>query len=267
MNHSEKVLRAAASILLLALGATARADDWPQWRGPRRDGIWRETGVLEKFEGSRLNLLWRAEISSGYSGPTVAGGRVYVMDRVVVGTKQTERVLCFDARSGDELWKHAYDCPYIDVSYPAGPRASVTLNDGRAYSLGTMGNFHCFDAATGNVLWRKDLNTEYKIRMPMWGITCSPLVEDGLVVVQISGSDGADIVAFDKKSGEERWRAPRRPGDIFFPDRHRAERPARSGLLDRRENRRASTEERQASLGVPILAEEMDSLLSVARLG
>jgi len=186
--------------------STAMADDWPQWRGPNRDGVWRETGLLEKFPQSRIKLRWRAPISSGYSGPTVAGGRVYVTDRVTE-PKQIERVHCFDWQSGERLWNHEYDCTYKGVSYEAGPRASVTIDDGRAFALGSMGHLFCFDAANGSVLWQRDLNIEYKIRMPGWGIAASPLVEQGLVVVQIGGADGACLVAFDVKTGEERWRA------------------------------------------------------------
>jgi outer membrane protein assembly factor BamB len=195
----------AVSMALVAAGAVL-ADDWPQWRGPDRDGVWRETGIVERFEKPELEIVWRAEIGSGYSGPTVADGRVYVADRLVT-PKQVERVHCFDAGTGRNIWTHTYDCPYRDVGYDAGPRASVTIDDGRAYALGTMGHFFCFDAATGKIHWEKDLNEQYKIRMPIWGIASAPLIEDDLVIVQIGGEDGANFVAFDKKSGAERWRA------------------------------------------------------------
>jgi outer membrane protein assembly factor BamB len=185
--------------------APLAADDWPQWRGPNRDGVWKETGLVDKFAGDQLAIKWRQKIGSGYSGPTVADGRVYVTDRVVE-PKQIERVHCFDARTGEPAWTHSYDCPYANVSYTAGPRASVTVDEGRAYSLGTMGHFHCFDAASGKPLWSKDLNAEYKIRMPIWGIAASPLVDGNLVIVQIGG-EGACLVAFDKKTGQEAWRA------------------------------------------------------------
>jgi outer membrane protein assembly factor BamB len=201
----------------LSCHAASKTHDWPQWRGPERDGAWRETGLLEEFNEPQLKIIWRADISSGYSGPTVADGRVFVFDRVVKGIEQQERVHCFDARTGDELWTYSYDCPYIDVSYPAGPRSSITVHEGRAYALGTMGNLHCFDAAGGAILWSKDLNTEYKIRMPMWGITCSPLIEKDLVIVQISGADGANLVAFDRKNGEERWKALDDPASYSSP--------------------------------------------------
>lgn len=201
---------------LAPTGDSARADDWPQWRGLNRDGVWKETGVVQAFSKPRLDLVWRAKIGSGYSGPTVANGRVYVTDRV---TKpgQIERVHCFDESTGKKVWTHAYDCPYRDVSYEAGPRASVTINAGRAYSLGTMGHFFCLDAATGAVQWHKDLNAEYGIRMPTWGIAAAPLVEDGLVVVHIGGEGEACLVAFDKTTGKERWRALKDPPSYVAP--------------------------------------------------
>jgi outer membrane protein assembly factor BamB len=135
----------------------------------------------------------------------VAEGRVYVTDRVVE-PNQVERVHCFDSKSGQPQWSHSYDCAYRDVGYTAGPRASVSVDDGRAYSLGSMGHLFCFDAASGKVLWNKDLNAEYKIRMPIWGIAASPLVENDLVIVQVGG-EGACLVAFDKRNGAEAWRA------------------------------------------------------------
>jgi outer membrane protein assembly factor BamB len=189
--------------------ATARSavtSDWPQWRGLNRDGVWQETGVVRKFDTPELPALWRAKIGPGYSGPTVANRRVYVTDRVTT-PNQLERVHCFDAMTGQQLWSHTYNCTYERVEQRDGPRASVTIDGGRAYSLGTMGHLFCFDAAKGNVLWSKDLDAEYQIRMPLWGIAAAPLVENDLIIVQIGGKDNACLVAFDKTNGQEKWRA------------------------------------------------------------
>ncbi len=198
---------AVCCVLLLTLAfSSARADDWPQWRGPTRDGVWREQGIIESFDSEQIPILWEAKISSGYSGPTVANGLVYVTDRLI-DPKQQERVHCFDAATGDPVWSHTYDCLYSGVGYEAGPRASVTIDDGRAYSLGTMGNLLCFDAESGEILWEKDMNAEYDIEMPIWGIAGAPLIEGEHVIVQIGGADGACIVALDRNTGEERWKA------------------------------------------------------------
>ncbi len=194
------------AVLAAGVGSSAlRADDWPQWRGPTRDGVWHETGLVEKFDASHLKPRWRVPISSGYSGPTVADGRVFVTDRVAE-PKQIERVHCFDWKTGEKIWSHAYDCEYRDVGYTAGPRASVTIDAGRAYSLGAMGHFFCFDAASGKILWKLDLDREYRIRMPIWGLAASPLIENDLVILQVGG-ENACLVALDKVTGKKRWRA------------------------------------------------------------
>ena len=192
-------------IITLHICVPVLADDWPQWRGPNRDGIWREKGIVERFDAEQLPVRWRTEISNGYSAPTVADGRVYVTDRLATPT-QLERVHCFDAATGTKIWSHDYECKYEQVDHRNGPRAAVTVNDNRAYSLGTMGHLFCFDAADGSVLWAKDLRKEYKIRMPAWGIAASPLVEDSLVIVLIGGQN-ACLVAFNKVTGKEVWRA------------------------------------------------------------
>ena len=116
-----------ALLLMASVAVTALADDWPQWRGPNRDGVWNETGIIERFDAPQIKIRWRAPVASGYSGPTVADGRVYVTDRVVK-PRQIERVHCFDWETGAQIWSHSYPCEYRDVSYQAGPRASVTID-------------------------------------------------------------------------------------------------------------------------------------------
>lgn len=201
-----KQMKSVAVCVLLTASGIAWGDDWPQWRGPKRDGVWRESGIIKEFPSRELTPLWRASIAGGYSGPTVADGRVYVTDRQVEPT-QVERVHCFDSKTGKNIWTHTYDCAYRDVGYDAGPRASVTIHDGRAYALGAMGHLFAFDAAKGTVQWTKDLNAEYSIAMPIWGIAAAPLVEENLLIVIIGGAEDAGVVALDRVTGEERWKA------------------------------------------------------------
>jgi outer membrane protein assembly factor BamB len=196
----------ATLICLLASASSLLADDWPQWRGPGRDGVWKETGIIDQFPSSQIKLRWRAPVSSGYSGPTVADGRVYLTDRQTQ-PQEIERVLCFDWKTGRRLWDYAYDCPYVKVGYTAGPRASVTIADGRVFALGTMGHLHCCDAATGDLLWKKEPGRHYDVRVPTWGIASAPLVDAELLIVQIGAAEGACLVAFDTKTGAEKWRA------------------------------------------------------------
>lgn len=192
-------------LAILAL-PQAQADDWPQWRGPGRDGVWRETGIVESFASAELKPGWTAPIGPGYSGPTVAGERVFLTDRVTAPDQQ-ERVLCFERATGKALWRHAYPCVYRDVDYALGPRAAVTVADGRAFALGTMGHAHCLDVADGKVLWARDLASEFKASVNVWGVTAAPLVTGDLVIFQIGGEPDACLVALDVRTGQERWRA------------------------------------------------------------
>jgi outer membrane protein assembly factor BamB len=196
-----------ALCLLAGPGCLAQEDrGWPDWRGEGRNGIWQEQNVIRAFPEPQIRLKWRVPLGSGYTGPTVAAGRVYVMDRVTRPEEQ-ERIRCFSSESGKEIWTYAYDCVYSGVGYPAGPRASVVIDEGRAFALGTMGHLHCLDAVSGQLIWSKDLDREYAIRMPIWGIAAAPLVVDDKLILHIGGSNHACIVALEKKNGREIWTA------------------------------------------------------------
>ncbi len=193
------------ALLFFAAAATAHSDDWPDWRGAGRDGDWRESEVGKTFDSERMRPEWRAPVSAGYSGPTVADGRVYLTDHVKE-PDEIERVLCFDAGTGEPLWSHSYACAYSGIGYPAGPRASVVVDGGRVYSLGSMGDLFCLESETGAVLWHIPLPERYDTRMPVWGMVSAPLVVDDTLIVQAGGRDNACVVALDKLSGEEVWR-------------------------------------------------------------
>ncbi|MEM6690847.1 MAG: PQQ-binding-like beta-propeller repeat protein [Planctomycetota bacterium] len=199
--------RVAVCVVATLLTSISFAEDWPQWRGTNRDGVVSEVGIPESLNEGNMSLRWRTPIGAGYSGPTVANGRIYVTDRGPEDAEtDIERVLCLDAQSGSLLWKHEYSATY-SIGYKAGPRASVTVHEGAAYSVGAMGHFYCFDANTGEIRWSRDLNEQYQIDMPIWGITASPIVYKDLVIQIVGGSDAACVVAFDRVSGEERWRS------------------------------------------------------------
>jgi outer membrane protein assembly factor BamB len=200
-------MRAIPSLLLAALGLSQiHAEDWPQWRGPARDGSWHETGLVEKFATDELQPLWTAPVGAGYSGPAVAGDRVFVTDRVPEPDEQ-ERVLCLDRSTGASLWSFAYPCRYQDIDYALGPRASVTIADGRAFALGAMGHLHCLDAATGKLLWGMNLAAETRAIINVWGVTAAPLVVGGLVIVQIGGQADSCLIGLDVRTGKQVWRA------------------------------------------------------------
>ena len=200
------------------VSSTLLADSWPQWLGPQRDGVWREKGILEKFPEGGPKRIWRVELGAGYSGPAVAGGRVFVMDRQVPAEipkpksvfeasqiPGNERVLCFNEADGKLLWQHAYDCPY-NVSYAAGPRTTPLVAGGRVFTLGTMGDLKCLDAATGRVVWERDFKKDFGLKVPHWGVSAHPLL-DGRRLICLVGGEGSVAVAFDKDTGKELWRA------------------------------------------------------------
>lgn len=198
-----------ALMIGLICGSPLLADDWQQWFGPHRDGIWREENIVDSFSQGSPIVKWRTQIGAGYSGPSVASGRVYITDRIVDSKSQsdqntgTDRVLCLDEESGAILWNHSYRASY-SVSYPSGPRATPSIDEGRVFSLGTEGMLFCLDAETGSVFWKKDLKT-YNPKTPIWGHAASPLI-DGERVIVIPGGEAA-VVAFHKKTGAEIWRS------------------------------------------------------------
>lgn len=216
----------SSALFTFAFPVTIHAADWPQWLGPNRDSVWSETGILRTFPDGGPKVLWRTPISSGYAGPAVAGGKVYVMDRVLekgvrnpadpfdtkASIPSAERVLCLDGKNGNELWTHKYDCPY-QISYPAGPRCTPTVHDGKVYTLGAMGDLYCLDAGSGKAVWSKNFPRDYKAKVPMWGFCGHPLIYKDLLIC-IVGGDGAVAVAFDRLTGKEKWKAlsAREPG-------------------------------------------------------
>jgi outer membrane protein assembly factor BamB len=197
--------------------ATARADDWPQWLGPQRDGIWRETGILDKFPAGGPKVLWRKPLGPGYTGPAVAKKRVYVMDRLRPGDETgkvpvyklgpgKERVLCLSSADGKLLWKHEYDCVYAKLGYPSGPRTTPLVDGDRVYTLGATGLLFCLDADSGKVLWSKDLQKDCKAPQPLWGWAASPLLDGDRLICTVGGA-GQAVMAFDKRNGKELWKA------------------------------------------------------------
>jgi len=207
-------------LLIMTLGPlAATADDWPQWMGPQRDDVWRETGIVDRFPEGGPKERWRVKIGGGYAGPAGVGDRVFVTDKQLPGgtrdpanpfdrgrTNATERVLCLNDADGSLVWKHAYECPYT-VSYPAGPRTTPVIRDGRVYTLGAEGHLFCLQADDGKVIWSKNFRTDYgRDETPTWGYSSNPLL-DGDRLICLVGGRGSTVVAFHKDTGDELWRA------------------------------------------------------------
>lgn len=195
------------------------ADDWPQWMGPERDGVWRETGLIESFPDDGPVIRWRTPIGGGYAGPAVVQGKIYVTDKQLPsGVRDPdnpfsrdpqaarERVLCLDDADGSILWTHDYDCEYT-VSYPAGPRTTPVVDDGQVFTLGSEGHLFCLKADSGKVAWSRELKRDYpQQETPVWGYASNPLL-DGDRLICLVGGQGTAVVAFDRNSGKEIWRA------------------------------------------------------------
>ncbi len=214
MKHNP--INLPSAFLVLLVSTAVHAEDWPQWMGPQRDNEWRESGIVEKFPADGPRVLWRAPVAGGYAGPAVAAGRVYVTDYVTTADvkvdnfdrKQfsgTERVICLQETTGQELWKHEYPVQY-GISYPAGPRCTPNVHQGKVYTLGAEGHLFCFDAISGKVLWSKHLPDEYQTKTALWGYAGHPLI-DGQKLICVAGGEGSHAVALNKDTGQEIWRA------------------------------------------------------------
>jgi outer membrane protein assembly factor BamB len=200
------------------LVADLRADDWPQWMGPHRDGVWRESGIIETFGTNGPPVKWRVPVKAGYVGPAVAQGRVFILDREAGPPPErqkgdrsrptlpgNERVLCLDARTGSTLWEQVYDCPYA-IAYPAGPRATPVVSGGRVFTLGAMGDLRAYEVADGRLAWARQLPADFKTEPPVWGYAAHPLLDGDRLIVPVGGTNAA-LVAFHKDTGAELWRA------------------------------------------------------------
>ena len=203
---------AVSSVALLVLAVGLSAEDWSQWRGPERQAVWTEQGIVDSLPET-LRLTWSTEIRSGYSGPAVADGRVFVIDfeflqetRVMDGT---ERVLALDEMTGEILWTHEWPTEYrnLQLSYATGPRATPTVDGDYVYVAGGAGMLLCLEVETGEVVWQRDTVAEYDTTVPVWGTSSSPLVDGDLAITVVGGEPDALVVAFNKRTGDEVWRA------------------------------------------------------------
>lgn len=198
-----------------AISRLSHAEDWTQWNGPRRDGTVEESGILTTIPADGLKVAWRQPVSLGYSGPMIADGKVFVFDYKRetgditnnAGKRDEltgkERLLCFDEATGKPLWTYEYERPYA-VSYGAGPRATPSFHEGFVYAIGAEGDLTCVAATSGMKAWHVNFKDTYGATTPLWGHSASPLVH-GTNVICMVGGEGSLVVAFDLKTGEEKW--------------------------------------------------------------
>src|SRR5579884_897287 len=189
---------ALASLVLLLVGA-----DWPQFLGPNRNGISGETGLRATWPKSGPPRLWPRSVGAGFSGPVVVGDRLILFHRL----DDREVVECLNANTGKTIWTSSDATAYHDdFGFDEGPRSTPVVAKGRVYTLGAEGVLRCLTLDTGKQVWRRSLNTDYHVRKGFFGVATSPIVEGDLVLVNVGGK-GAGIVALNKDTGREVWKA------------------------------------------------------------
>lgn len=200
-------------ILLFLFPAAARADDWPQFLGPNRDGHSQEKNLIAQFPKAGPTIVWQRGVGEGYSGPVVAGERLILFHRV----GNEEIVESLNAMTGKPQWKFASPTDYQDaLSKGNGPRSTPTIAGDKIVTLGAEGTLTCIGLADGKKNWSRSLTKEYKTPLGYFGIGTSPVVEQNLVLVNVGGKN-AGIVAFDLADGKEAWRATSDPPSYSSP--------------------------------------------------
>ncbi|MFN4260624.1 MAG: PQQ-binding-like beta-propeller repeat protein [Gemmataceae bacterium] len=178
------------------------AGDWPQWRGPRRDGLSLETGLNLAWPATGPKVLWQADIGDGFATLAVSQGKAVTLTQ----DGPSEAVVCWDADTGAELWRYRYPADYVN-NFGSGPRSTPTIDGDRVYSVGATGWMHCLNLRDGTRVWSRNLLTDYGAPNLQWGVSFSPLVEDDLVYTNPGGPEGNSLVALHKHTGKEVWKA------------------------------------------------------------
>jgi outer membrane protein assembly factor BamB len=214
LPSDRRIRLVATTIALLTVLAwrPAKAEDWPRFRGIRFDGISQETGLLKEWPKDGPKQLWKAELFGGFSSVVVAGGRLFTQTK----DKNQEVVVCLDAATGNEVWRHRYDCDYGAhptftgggmPSSRTGPRATPAVDGDRVFTLGATGILLCVEAKTGKEVWHQDLLKIAGRDCPTHGYSGCPLVVGDRIYVQPGGTQGKSIAALDKRDGSVVWQA------------------------------------------------------------
>ncbi len=207
------------AVVAFVAATVTHAEDWPEFRGKGRVGVWTEIGILDTFPKQGLKVLWRTPVRGGYAGPAVADGRVFVVDYIETKRpKGTERALALDEKTGRILWAREWEVNYSGIQYAYGPRATPTVDGDRVYAAGADGKLFCLDVKTGAIIWKKDyvadLGAEPASWGFHWGFASAPIVDGARLIGLVGGKPNAAVVAFDKMTGKEIWRALSLKGDL-----------------------------------------------------
>ncbi len=177
--------------------------EWPEFRGPRRDGITPGVAIDEDWQQRPPKEIWRTKIGPGWSSFSVAGDRLFTQEQ----RGDYEVVACYNAKNGDQAWVHEDESRFWETIGGAGPRGTPTLANGALFTLGANGILNRLNPMTGEVVWHRDLRKDAGREPPMWGFSSSPLVTQGLVIVHAGGAESKGVFAYDEETGELRWSA------------------------------------------------------------
>jgi outer membrane protein assembly factor BamB len=189
---------------LVLIGTVLAAEDWPQWRGPGRDGQIAGFAAPETWP-KELQKQWTLEVGLGHASPVVVGDKVFVLSR----QGEDEVVRALTAADGKELWSAKYPAPYkvnmAAVRHGKGPKSTPAVADGRVFTLGISGILSGWDAGSGNLLWQHEFSGKFASTSPLYGTATSPMVEGNLVIAHVGGHNSGALTAFDAQSGEVKW--------------------------------------------------------------
>jgi outer membrane protein assembly factor BamB len=198
----------------LCLCAESPGGNWPQFLGPDRNGISNERGLLQSWSEKGPPLVWQKEVGEGFSGPVVSGDDLVIFHRV----GDEDVVECLNSANGERRWKYAYPTDYRDfLGKGNGPRSTPIIAGDRVFVLGAQGKLLRLSRKTGEKVWERNLNEDYKVRQGYFGVGTSPILEEGLLLVNVGGKAGAGIVALDAASGKEVWKATNHEASYSSP--------------------------------------------------
>jgi len=202
--------------------------DWPCFLGPAGTSVSPEKGILTRWPKDGLRVVWAVRTGEGYGAPSIKDGKLYLFDRI----EDSARLRCLDAATGKLLWQFDYKTDYVDTySYSNGPRCCPVVDGDRVYLHGSEGMLHCVRTSDGKLLWKVDTKKDYGIVQNFFGVGSAPVVEGDLLIVQVGGSppgsdevdfarvkgNGSGVVAFDKRTGKEKWRVSKEVASYATP--------------------------------------------------
>lgn len=191
-----------ALLAAVTISASNLYADWPQWRGPGRDG---RTTAPSSAWPTELKEEWTITVGVGHSTPVVVDGKIYVFAR----QQEQEVLLCLDALTGKELWRSAQPISYemnpAATGHGKGPKSTPVVSNGNVFTLGITGVLSCHDAGTGKLKWRKEFSKLYPQTSPLYGTAMSPIIEGNLLIAHVGGHDKGALTAFDTETGEVKW--------------------------------------------------------------